>query len=138
MREARERGHVVDLGGRVALEMHVGKRLVKQRDRSSVELEVDVRVLAVDHVDLREAADLALSEDVLDELLRGDRVRLSLLLRRREGAELALHATDVRLIQIQVLDEEDLVRPTANTARDVGERAELCLLYTSPSPRDKS
>ena len=70
VRETGKRGHVVDLGGRVALEVNVGKRLVKRRDRSSVELEVDVRVLAVDHVDLGEAADLALVEDVLDELLR--------------------------------------------------------------------
>ncbi len=48
-----------------------------------------------------------------------------LLLRRSEGAELALHATDVRLVQIEVLDEEDLVRSAANAAREVGERAEL-------------
>ena len=50
----RERRHVVDLGRRVALEVHVRQRLVQLRDRVGVELEVDVRVLAVDHVDLGE------------------------------------------------------------------------------------
>ena len=62
--------------------------------------------------------------DVLDELVGGDRVRLRLLLRRREGAELALHAADVRLVHVQVLDEVDLVRPAAQPPREVGELAE--------------
>jgi hypothetical protein len=48
-----------------------------------------------------------------------------LLARRGEGAELALHAADVRLAHIEVLDEEDLVAPTAHTTREVGERAQL-------------
>ncbi len=48
-----------------------------------------------------------------------------LLPRRRERAELALHAADVRLAHVQVLDEVDLVRPAAHAARQVGERAEL-------------
>ena len=65
--------------------------------------------------------DLALREDVLDELLGGERVRVRLLPRRREGAELALHAADVRLVHVQVLDEVDLVRPAAQPAREVGE-----------------
>ena len=84
-----------------------------------------MRVLAVDHVDLGEPGDLALREHVLDELLGGERVRVLLLPRRRERAELALHAADVRLVHVEVLDEEDLVRPAANAAREVGERAEL-------------
>ena len=54
VREPGERRHVVDLGGRVALEVHVGQRLVERRDRVAVEVEVDVRVLAVDHVELGE------------------------------------------------------------------------------------
>ena len=125
VREARERRHVVDLGGRVALEVHVGKRVVQRGDRVAVEGEVDVRVLAVDHVDLGEPGHLALSEHVLDELLGRERVRVLLLARRGEGAELALHAADVRLVQVQVLDEVHLVRAAARAAREVGERAEL-------------
>ena len=64
-------------------------------------------------------------EHVLDELLRGDRVRVLLLPRRRECAELALHAADVRLVDVEVLDEVDLVRSAAHAAREIGERAEL-------------
>ena len=45
---------------RVALEEHVRQRLVELRDRVDVEVEADVRVLAVDHVDLGEAGQLAL------------------------------------------------------------------------------
>jgi hypothetical protein len=48
-----------------------------------------------------------------------------LLPRRRERAELALHAADVRLADVEVLDEVDLVGPPANTSREIGERAEL-------------
>ena len=84
-----------------------------------------MRVLAVDHVDLGEPGDLALREHVLDELVGGERVGVLLLARRRERAELALHAADVRLVHVEVLDEEDLVRSAANAAREVGERAEL-------------
>ncbi len=84
-----------------------------------------MRVLAVDHVDLGEPGDLALREDVRDELLRRERVRVLLLARRRERAELALHAADVRLVHVQVLDEVDLVRAAAHPAREIGERAEL-------------
>ena len=124
VRETRERGHVVDLGGRVALEVHVGKRFVQRSDGASIELEVDVRVLAVDHVDLGEAGGLALVENVRDELVCRDRVGLSLLLGRRESAELALHPTDVRLVQIQVLDEVDLVGSSAVASRQVGELTE--------------
>ena len=49
----------------------------------------------------------------------------SCLPRRRERAELALHAADVRLVHVEVLDEVDLVRPSAHAAREVGECAEL-------------
>ena len=83
-----------------------------------------MRVLAVDHVDLGEPGHLALREHVLDELLGRERVRVLLLPRRRERAELALHAADVRLVQVQVLDEVDLVRAAAQAAREVGELAE--------------
>ena len=116
---------MVDLGGRVALEVHVGQCLVERGDRVAVEVEVDVRVLAVDHVQLGEPRDLALGEDVRDELLGRERVRVLLLARRREGAELALHAADVRLAHVEVLDEVDLVRATADATREVGESAEL-------------
>ena len=76
-------------------------------------------------MDLREPGDLTLAEHVLDELLASERVGVLLLPRRRERAELALHPADVRLVQIQVLDEEDLVGAAALPAREVGERTEL-------------
>jgi len=76
-------------------------------------------------VDLREPGDLTLAEHVLDELLARERVGLLLLPRRCERAELALHPTDVRLVQIQVLDEEDLVGAAALPTREIGKRAEL-------------
>ena len=104
--------------------MHVRERLLQRAHGVDVELEVDVRVLAVDHVDLREACELPLADRVLDELLRGDRVGVLLLLRRGERAELALHAADVRLVQVEVLDEVDLVRTAAEASRPVGQVAE--------------
>ena len=124
VREAGERRHVVDLARREELQVHVGHRLVQLPDDLDVVVEVDVRALAADHVDLGEAGQLALAERVLDELLRGVRVRALLLLRDGEGAELALHAADVRLVQIQVLDEVDLVAAAALPAREVGQLAE--------------
>jgi hypothetical protein len=66
-----------------------------------------------------------LREHVLDELLGRVRVGVLLLAGRRERAELALHAADVRLVDVQVLDEEDLVRAAADAAGEIGERAEL-------------
>src|SRR5207248_8815771 len=48
----------------------------------------------------------------------------ALLLRDRERAELALHAADVRLVQIEVLDEVDLVPAPAQPAGQVCELAE--------------
>jgi hypothetical protein len=115
---------VVDLGCRVALEVHVRKRVVQRRDRVPVVAEVDVRVLAVDHVDLGEARRLPLVQDVGEELLGAQRVRVLLLAGRREGAELALHPADVRLVDVEVLDEVDLVAAAALPAREIGELAE--------------
>ena len=68
--------------------------------------------------------DLVLRDRVLDELVGGQREGVLLLARLREGAELALHAADVRLVQVDVLDEEDLVAAAALPAREVGEIAE--------------
>ena len=48
-----------------------------------------------------------------------------LLARRREGAKLALHAADIRLVDVEVLDEVDLVGAAARAAREIGERPEL-------------
>ena len=124
VREPRERRHVVDLRRRVALEVHVGKGVVERGDGVAVVTEVHVRVLPVDHVDLGEAGHLALAEHVLDELLCAERVCVRLLPGRREGAELALHAADVRLVHVEVLDEEDLVRPAAQSACGIGELPE--------------
>ena len=101
-----------------------GSACLQRAHGVDVELEVDVRVLAVDHVDLGEAGQLALAHRVLDQLLGRDRVGVLLLLRRGERAELALHAADVRLVQVEVLDEVDLVRAAAQPARPVGELAE--------------
>ena len=125
VRQPGEHRHVVDLRGGVHLQVHVRQRLLERANGVDVELEVDVRVLAVDHVDLGEPGQLALAHRVLDQLLGRDRVGLLLLLRRGEGAELALHAADVRLVQVEVLDEVDLVGAAALPARPVGELAEL-------------
>jgi len=76
-------------------------------------------------VQLCEPCDLALGENVGDELLGRERVRVLLLRRRRERAELALHAADVRLAHVEVLDEVDLVRSAPDATREIGERPEL-------------
>jgi hypothetical protein len=83
-----------------------------------------VRVLAVDQVNLRELRGVVLRDCILDELVRGQRVRLLLLARLRERAELAFHAADVRLVHVDALDEVDLVAAAANTPREVGQLAE--------------
>ena len=95
------------------------------RDRVAVEVEADVRVLAVHHVDLGEAGELVLRSRVSDKIVSRDRVRLLLLLGRGEGAELALHAADVRLVQVHVLDEEDIVRSTAQASCEIGKLPDL-------------
>ena len=97
---------------------------MQARDDVDVVAEVEVRALAADHVDLREAGQLPLPDRVLHELLARVRVGVLLLLRDREGAELALHAADVRLIQVQVLDEEDAVVAAALPPGEIGELAE--------------
>jgi hypothetical protein len=76
-------------------------------------------------VDLGEPRHLTLREDVLDELLSGDRVGVLLLAGRGERAELALHAADIRLIDVEVLHEEDLVGSAPRATREIGQRAEL-------------
>jgi hypothetical protein len=105
--------------------MHVRHRRLERADRLDVEVQRDVGALPVHHVDLGEAGELALLQRVFDELLRRQRVGVLLLLRGGEGAELALHAADVRLREIEVLDEEDLVGAAALAARQVGKGAEL-------------
>jgi len=60
VRAALEHRHVVDLGGRVELEMHVGQRRAPLTQYRRVELEIDMRVLAVDAVDLGEVCDRVL------------------------------------------------------------------------------
>jgi hypothetical protein len=124
VRQAPELRHVVDLARREQLQVHVRHRLVQLPDDLDVVVEVDVRALASDHVDLREAGQLPLAQRVLDQLLARVRVGALLFLRDREGAELALHAADVRLVQVQVLDEERLVAAAAQPARAIRQLAE--------------
>jgi hypothetical protein len=124
VREPAEPGHVVNLGRRIELEVNVRQRRPQLAQYVDVELEVDVRVLAVHAVDLRESELLVLANSVLDELVSGERVRALLLVRPRERTELALHPADVRLVHVDVLDEVDLVATTANPAREVGELTE--------------
>jgi hypothetical protein len=53
---------------------------------------------------------------------------MRLLARGREGAELALHAADVGLVHVEVLDEVDLVRTPAQppgVVRELAERQEI-------------
>jgi len=66
-----------------------------------------------------------LSDRIDDELFCGDRVGVLLLARGGEGAELAFHPADVRLVQVEVLDEVDLIGAAAAAAREVGKRAQL-------------
>src|SRR5215218_3289663 len=114
----------MDLARGEELEVHVRKRLVQPAHDLDVVVEVDMRRLATDHVDLREAGQLPLPKRVLDELLAGVRVGARLLLRDGERAELALHPADVRLVQIQVLDEVGLVGAAAQPPRAIGQLAE--------------
>ena len=57
--------------------MDVGQRRAQLAQDVGVELEVDVRVLAVDAVDLGELRVRVLRDGVLDELVGGERVRLA-------------------------------------------------------------
>jgi len=75
-------------------------------------------------VDLGEPRELVLADRVFDELVGRVRVGVGLLVRDREGAELALHATDVGLVQVQVLDEVDAIVAPAHTPREIGELAQ--------------
>jgi hypothetical protein len=115
---------VVDLAGGEELQMDVGQRLMELPHDLDVVVEVDVRRLAADHVDLGEAGQLALTKRVLDQLLARVRVSAGLLLRDGERAELALHPADVRLVQVQVLDEERLVAAAAQLPRAIRQPAE--------------
>ena len=95
------------------------------RDRVEVVVEVDVRVLAVDEVDLACRGSIRVLRDRLgDELVGRQRVGMRLLLRGRERAELALHPADVRLVEVEVLDEEDAVVAAAHAPRQVGQLAD--------------
>ena len=104
--------------------MDVGHRPLQLRDDVDVVAEVDVRALAADHVDLGEARELVLANSVFDELLRAVRVRVGLLARDGERAELALHAAHVRLVQVEVLDEVDAVVAAAHAPREIREFAQ--------------
>jgi hypothetical protein len=75
-------------------------------------------------MDLGEARDRMLPDGVLDELVRAQGVRVLLLARLRERTELAFDAADVRLVQVQVLDEVDLVAAAPRAPREIGELPE--------------
>ena len=114
----------MDLGRRVELEVDVWQRLLQLAQQAGVVVELDVRVLAVHRVDLGEPVELVLRDRVLDELVGGQRERILLLARLGERAELALHAADIGLVQVDVLDEEDLVAAAALSAREIRELSE--------------
>ncbi len=82
-----------------------------------------MRVLAVDAVNLGEVRELELRNRIFDELVGADRVRVLLFLRLGERAELALDPANVRLVQVEVLDEVDLVAAAAHAPREIGELA---------------
>ena len=84
-----------------------------------------MRVLTADHVDLRELLILADALGVRDEVWDVPHDRVRLLGGAGEGAELALHAADRRVVEVQVVDEEDLVGAAAVTASKVGQLAQL-------------
>src|SRR5215204_6197166 len=109
----------MDLARGEELEVDARKRLVKPAHDLDVVVEVDMRRLAADHVDLGEAGQLPLPQRVLDEFLAGVCVGARLLLRNGERAELALHPADVRLVQIEVLDEVGLVGAAAQPPRAI-------------------
>jgi hypothetical protein len=102
-----------------------GKRVPKRADELDVVREIEVRVFAADHVDLGEAGALALLDRLADELLDRPEIGVVLLRGPRERAELALHPADVRVVQVDVLDEVDVVAAAATPPRRVGELAEL-------------
>ena len=83
-----------------------------------------MRALAAHHVDLGEPCELVLPNRVLDELVGRVRVSVGLLVRDGESAELALHAADIGLVQVQVLDEVDAVVAPAHPPREIGELAQ--------------
>ena len=114
----------MDLARRKELQVHVGQRLVQRADDPDVVVEVDMRALAAHHVDLGEPGELVLANRVLDHLLRRVRIGVGLFVRDRKGAELALHAADVGLVQVQVLDEVDAVVAATHAPREIRELAE--------------
>ncbi len=124
VREARELRHVVHLGRREALERHVGQRGLEAADEVEVVVEVEVGALAADHVDLAVRIQLVALDGVLRQRPDLPRVRAVLLVRARERAELALHAADVRVVEVEVVDEVDLVAAPAQAPRLIGELAE--------------
>ncbi len=75
-------------------------------------------------MDLREAGELVLANSVLDHLFWRKRVGVGLFVRDGERAELALHAADVRLVQVEVLDEVNAIVAATNASRQIGELAE--------------
>ena len=94
------------------------------RGEVGVVREVEVRVLAADHVDLGELLVRADLQRLLDQVVDRPHLGVGLLRRARERAELALHPADRRVVQVQVVDEEDVVRAAAEAARGVGQLAE--------------
>ena len=124
VREPREPRHVVDLARRKALQVHIGKRGLERADQVEVVVEVEVRRLAADHVDLLVAVAPVHLDGVLDEITDVPGVRTALLVRAREGAELALHAAHVRVVEVEVVDEVDLVVALLHAPRGVREIAD--------------
>ena len=116
--------HVVHLGGREQLEVHVRQRLVKRARQVDVVAVLEVRALAAHHVDLAVGLALVHLDGVADQVADVPRVGAGLLAGHGERAELALHPTHVRVVEVQVVDEVDLVGAAAQAARGVRQLAQ--------------
>ena len=117
--------HVMDLGGGKELEIYTRQTLLERRRDVDVVLEIEVRILATNHVDLGVVLRRTHLLRVRDEVVDVPHDRVGLLRRARKGAELALDSTDRRVVEVQVVDEEDLVGATALAAGKVGEGTEF-------------
>ena len=115
----------MDLRRGKELEVDTRQALLEGARDVGVVREVEVRVLATDHVDLGEVLMLAHVLRVGHEVADVPHDRIGLLRRAGEGAELALHAADRRVVEIQVVDEVHVIGAATVATREVGQLAEF-------------